>query len=186
MRGKDPFTDSGLVIEGRDILLRRVTLSDVGEAYCRWMNDEEVNRYMQTQYESQTHEDIRNYVTKVSDDRTNFFMAIIYKPELRHIGNIKLGPVNIRHRRGEVSLFIGEKELWGRSLAQQAIELIRDFGCNTLQLHKIKAACYSNHSRSARAFEKAGFVLEAVLRDEFLHRGEYVDQLCYAYINRAV
>jgi len=171
------------IIEGQNLLLRRVELSDVNETYCKWMNDRDLNQYMETRFIYHSHEDIKAYVKKMNDDPHIHFMAIMYKAKNQHIGNIKLGPVVKEHSRAEISLWIGEKSLWGRNLGTEAISLMRDFGCHALKLHKITAGCYSNNEASARSFEKAGFFREAVLKDEYICEGAYVDRFCYAFIN---
>lgn len=53
-----------LVLESNHVLLRRVQAADVNENYHRWMNDPEVNRYMETRFRPQSLDDIRSYVKK--------------------------------------------------------------------------------------------------------------------------
>ena len=45
----------------------------------------------------------------------------------RHIGNIKLGPIQWLHRRADLSLFIGDKSCWSLGYASEAIGLVRDW-----------------------------------------------------------
>lgn len=173
-----------MLLEGTNIFLRDVTVSDVDEDYYQWMTDDEVNKYMETRFNHQSIEEIKNYVEKMNSDPNVYFMGIIYKKKEKRIGNIKLGPVSNRHFRSEMSLWIGEKSLWGAGLGTEAISLMRDFACARLKLHKITAGCYSNNIASARAFEKAGFHIEAVLKEEYFNQGKFVDRFCYAYFSR--
>lgn len=166
---------------GKDILLRPVTPGDVTERYYSWMNDPDVNRHMETRFRPQSMEDIRDFVGKIVEHPDALFFAIVHKKTMSHVGNIKLGPVSWVHRRADVSLFVGEKSLWGQGLATQAISLVKDYACKKLKLHKVRAGCYSNNVASAKAFEKAGFTLEVVMKKEFLCGDEFVDRWCFSY-----
>ena len=167
---------------GENLILRPVELSDVNDDYVRWMNDREVNQYMETRFRPQTRKDIETYVGSMIQKPNVHFFAILFKESSRHIGNIKLEVTSSIHRRGEISLFVGEKGHWGKGFASEAIRLVKDFGIKDLGLHKLTAGCYSNNQGSARAFEKAGFLREAVLRGEYLCEGAWVDRYCYAFI----
>ena len=79
---------------------------------------------------------------------------------MRHIGNIKLGPIHWLHRRADLSLFIGERKYWGQGYASEAIALVRDWAFRELDLQKLNAGIYSGNHGSRRAFEKCGFELE--------------------------
>lgn len=175
-------TQQRVLIEGSDIVLRTVTLSDVSETYLSWMNDAEVNQYMETRHRSQTLRDIESYVRSMIEKPNILFLAIVLRDGGEHIGNIKLEVVSQIHRRGEISLFVGDKRQWGKGIGSQAISLVKDFGLSKLGLHKLTAGCYSNNVASARAFEKAGFICEAVLKEHYLCGNEWVDRCCYACV----
>lgn len=85
-----------------------------------------------------------------------------------HLGNIKLGPINWHHRLGDIGVIVGRKEFWGKGLASQAIALLRDFAFSRVGLYTLTAGCYGNNAGSARAFEKAGFRIEARLPGRYL------------------
>jgi len=167
---------------GENLMLRPVELSDVNDDYVRWMNDADVNRFMETRFRAQSRKDVEGYVTSMIEKANVYFFAILLQDKAKHIGNIKLEVTSPIHRRGEISLFVGEKGHWGKGFASEAIRLVKDFGIKDLGLHKLTAGCYSDNQGSARAFEKAGFLREAVLRGEYLCEGAWVDRYCYAFI----
>ena len=175
--------ERGVSLKSYRLYLRPVELSDVNDNYVRWMNDAEVNRFMETRFRPQTQKDIEAYVTSMIHKPNVHFFAILLKESSRHIGNIKLEVTSPIHRRGELSLFVGEKECWGKGFASEAIRLVRDFGIRELGLHKLTAGCYSNNIGSARAFEKAGFIREAVLKKEYSCEGGWVDRYCYSFLS---
>ncbi len=84
---------------------------------------------------------------------------------MRHIGNIRLGPINKNHKHGPIGLIIGDRDKWGIGVATEAIVLVTRFGFRELGLQKISAACYESNIGSKRAFEKAGYKIEGFKRN---------------------
>lgn len=172
-------------IEGERIYLREVRISDVNENYCRWMNDPEVNQHLETRYTPQSIENIKKYVERMNGNPNEKFLAICLKADDQHIGNIKLGPINWIHRFADISLVIGEKRCWGKGIATEAIKNLTMFGFNVLNLNKLQAGCYSKNIGSSKAFTKAGFKKEGVLKNHWIVNGECQDGIILglAYID---
>jgi ribosomal-protein-alanine N-acetyltransferase len=173
------------LVEGSQIYLRKVALSDVNDDYHRWMNDPEVTQFLEVRNARRTHQDILDYVKSVLKKSEDVFLAICVKETGQHIGNIKLGPVNQTHSFAHIGLLIGEKNFWGKGLATEAISLVVQYAFNTLKLHKVLAGCYANNAASARAFEKAGFTREGLQKSQWLCGSQYVDGILFGLINPA-
>lgn len=164
-------------VRGERIYLREVRPSDVNEAYHAWMNDPEVTAQLESRFYPQSMEGLREFVLGKLGDRNNVFLAIVLRDGDRHVGNIKLGPIDWIHRTGDIGLLIGEKDCWGKGYATEAISLITGYAFRVLNLHKVTASCYETNQGSARAFLKAGFEVEGVRREQFHSDGVYVNQI---------
>lgn len=164
-------------IQGERIYLREVRPSDVNENYYRWMNDHEVTRYLESRFYPNSLEGLHGFVTRMLGDRDNVFLAIVLKEDDRHIGNIKLGPINWIHRFGDVGLLIGEKDCWRRGYATEAIRLVTDYAFRKLNLHRLTAGCYVANIGSAKAFLKAGWQQEGLRKSHFFCDGSYMDEI---------
>lgn len=160
---------------GNKIYLRGLQLQDVGDRYYSWLNDPEVNQYLETRFLLQSKEVISDFVKSKQSNTNEILWAICEKENNRHIGNIKLGPMNWYHRFADISLFIGEKDCWFKGYSSESISLVVDFAFNTLNLHKVKAGAYSPNLGSIRSFEKNGFSHEGLLKNHFYSNGSYVD-----------
>lgn len=171
------------VLEGEGIYLRAVRLADVNDNYYRWMSSPEVTRYLESRFQLNSLERLREYVSAMSGDGDHLFLAIVLKDDERHIGNIKLGPINRMHSHAEIGVMIGEKDCWGRGYATEAIRVISDYAFRTLNLHKVTAGCYGLNQGSVRAFEKAGFKIEGVRPQHFCCDGEYTDHILLGMLN---
>ena len=179
-----PAIKAGMRLEGERIYLRPIIEGDANETYVGWLNDREVNRHLESRFEPHTLEGLRFYIESIRHSSANVFMAIVLKASPRHIGNIKLGPIDYRHRIGDVGFIIGEKDCWGKGYVTEAIRLMTDYAFSGLNLHKVTAGCYATNSGSARALMKAGFVEEGRLKSHCLTReGPYVDKICFGMIN---
>lgn len=159
------------------LILRDVEEADLNTSYLEWLNDPEVNQYLETRFYPQTIESLRVYWQSLNRDKNSPWLAICLKSDLKHIGNIKLGPINRVHRKADISLFIGEKIYWGQGYASEAIAVVRDWAFEELGLQKLNAGMYADNIGSRKAFEKCGFLLEGILRSEAFSMGERVDVL---------
>ena len=157
------------------LCLRALVPSDLNAIYLGWLNDPEVNRYLETRFLLQTQEALQSYWQAHRDDPASPWFAICLVGDGRHIGNIKLGPIQWLHRRADLSLFIGERSCWGQGYASEAIALVRDWGFRELDLQKLNAGIYAGNIGSRRAFEKCGFELEGTLRLEVVSGGQRLD-----------
>lgn len=166
---------ASLRLQGSRVYLRPVVPSDVNENYIQWMNDAEVTRYLESRFQRYSLEALREYVTEKQRDPNTCFLAIVLKEGNRHIGNIKLGPVDWHHRLGDIGIMIGGKDCWGKGYATEAICLLSEYALGELKLHKLTASCYDVNQGSARAFERAGFVVEGVRPRHCFCDGRYAD-----------
>jgi len=170
----------GRRLVGERLYLRDVELSDATDRYAAWMNDGTVTRFMETRGSSHTVQTLRDYIASMQAKPYTLFLAIVVRDGDRHIGNIKLGPVDQVHRYADVALVIGEKDCWGRGYAAEAIALVSDHAFAQLGARKLTAGCYRGNVGSMRAFERAGYHVEAVKRSQYWCDGEFQDGLLMA------
>lgn len=170
-------------IESSKLYLREVRETDVNENYYRWLNDSEITQHLESRFYPNSLNKILQFVKSKDGDPNNVFLAIITKDSDRHIGNIKLGPINWIHRMAEIGIFIGEKDKWGKGYACEAITLLSEYAFRRLNLRKLTAGCYGNNAGSQKAFTKAGFNVEGVRKSHFFFNGSYVDLILFGLIN---
>lgn len=166
-----------LRIDATRLYLRDLRLSDVTDRYVAWMNDPDVTRYLESRHTQWTKAGIESFVRRVLRDRAYTFLAMVLKNGDRHVGNIKLGPIQALHRRGEIGIMLGEKDCWGQGYATEAIRALSAHAFERLGLHKVTAGCYGVNAGSIRAFEKSGFVREGFRRDNVWFEGRFIDDV---------
>ena len=176
-RGQRSSAPSSRFLQGKRIHLREVRPTDVTERYYRWMNDPEVTQYLESRFYPNSLEGLKEYVSGKLVDRDNVFLAIVLNQGDRHIGNIKVGPINWIHQFADVALLIGERDCWGKGYATEAIALVMEYARSMLNLHKLTAGCYAPNVGSIRAFLKTGFVEEGLRKSRYFCNGQYVDEV---------
>jgi ribosomal-protein-alanine N-acetyltransferase len=165
------------------IFLSSLRSDDVTQAYVAWMNDTEIVQFTESRFSSHSMESIREFVQSCARDPDVILFGIFDCATELHIGNIKLGPINLRHLLGDIGIIVGRKEFWGKGIATEAISLLRDYAFSEIGLHKLTAGCYSTNFGSAKAFEKAGFQLEARRPNHFRDENGWVDILEFGCLN---
>ena len=163
------------MLKSSRLLLRALELDDLNATYLSWLNDPAVNCYLETRFLPQSLEALRAYWQAHRDDPSSPWFAICLVDDGRHIGNIKLGPIQWLHRRADLSLFIGERRCWGQGYASEAIAMVCEWAFRELDLQKLNAGIYASNLGSRRAFEKCGFELEGTLRQEVVAAGQRMD-----------
>ena len=164
-------------ITGEKLYLRGLEKSDLEGEYFDWLNDREVTKFLESGGFPNTLEKMEEFYRNTALSNNNAIFAIVDKETDRHIGNIKLGPVDWIGRIAPLGIMIGNKESWGKGHATEAIRLVLDYAFNRLNLHKVNTGIAAIHQASLQAFEKAGFETEGTAKSNFFFEGSYCDAL---------
>ena len=166
------MTDPILISER--LYLRLVTPDDF-ERSMRWLNDQEVTRWMQKPY-PMTYEKMYAYFNAMKEP--NLYLAICTKDDAfplygLYIGNISLRDNSADKYYSEISIMIGDKEQWGNGYAAEAIVLLTDYCFRKRNIHKVMAGAVSCNYACIKAFESAGYLQETLELDSVFADGEY-------------
>ncbi len=170
------------IIQGKKIYLRQLEIEDCKQYYIDWLNNEELNKFLEPRWQTHTISSNQKYVQKAIDSDDMYIFAII--ADGKHIGNVHIGNIHPIYKFGSIGYLIGNKNYWGKGIATEAINLVCDFAFNKLQLHRIQAVVYEDNIGSQKALMKNGFEKEAVYRKQrFIHKGdEYCDYYEYGLL----
>ena len=144
------------------IKLKKLKLNtNITKKYQKWMNDPDVHQFTDQGKKKHTLNDIRNFVREKNNSKNEFLFGIFLKKKLNeiHIGNIKLGPINLASQRADISYFIGEKKLWGKGYATIAINQIIKFA-KKKKLKNIQAGVDRFNYGSHKVLVKSGFKIK--------------------------
>ena len=145
--------------------------------YATWVNDQETTIFMGIGRFPINIANLENYIDIYNNSKDGMLLGIFVKKPSKHIGNITLHQIDWRNRYAEIGILIGDNKYRGKGYAAEAISLVSDHAFNKLNLHKLYAGMVKSNKASIRAFEKAGFKVEGILREHFYLNDEYLD--CY-------
>jgi RimJ/RimL family protein N-acetyltransferase len=121
---------------------------------------------LETRHTKQSIESCKSFIENCNQDEFSHLFGVFFKESQQHIGNVKIGFIHNLYERGQLSLFIGEKNFWGMGLSTELVKGVTRYGFDTLGLHRIEAGCYEENLASLRIFLKAGYTVEGFLRDQ--------------------
>ncbi len=110
------------------------------------------------------------------------------KPETNFaidVGGKAVGGISVMLRddvercSAEVGYWLGEA-FWGQGIMTAVLRVATDYAFKEFSLTRIYAVPFARSASSIKVLEKAGFVLEGVLRRSAIKDGVILDQLMYA------
>lgn len=165
----------------------RLELCKLDSSYCsqeyvNWMNDIDVYRYLESGG-NYTMQMLSNYLKEV-DQKQILFWAIKIKASGKHIGNIKIDPLNTRHRYGEYAIMMGDRTEWGKGYAKEASELVINYCFNDLNLRKVTLGVVEDNQAAVSLYEKLGFEVEGIYKYHGIYDGKFCHVLRMALFNK--
>ncbi len=166
------------MLYGKRIRLRGNERSDLPK-FVEWLNDPEVRRYlsMSMPISQATEEQWFEKMLKRPPEEQMLGIEIKDGEGWRLIGNSDIFEINWRVRSAEVGLFIGDKSCWNKGYGTEVMRLLLCHGFGTLNLNRIFLRVDPENLGGIHAYEKAGFVQEARLREADFREGKYSDYL---------
>ncbi|MFC1874295.1 GNAT family N-acetyltransferase [Chloroflexota bacterium] len=148
----------------------------ISDTYIGWLNNPEVNRFLEVRHIHQTYETVLAFVRSFYGDTEKYMWSVYAKDINESIGTATLYNINRYHGSGEIGLMIGEKDYWGKGASDEAMELIARFAFQTLGLRRLTGGSYATNYGMNFTFKRSGFTLEGKLRQACLvSPGNYVD-----------
>lgn len=171
------------IINGKNIFLRNVVFKDVNEKYLSWLNDPKINQYLETRHEEQSINKIKKFVSNCKKNNS-LLLAICILKNNKHIGNLKIGPININHKTSEISYFIGDKKEWGKGYATESVKLAVKYSFDNLKLYKCIAGVYESNLASSKVLINSGFKEEATIKKIFDLKNKRENHIIYGITNK--
>lgn len=78
---------------------------------------------------------------------------------------------------GWLGIGIGERDYWGKGYGSDALRLTVSYAFRELNVYRVSLDVFSYNPRAIRAYEKAGFTHEGVLRSALYRDGQRYDML---------
>ena len=100
----------------------------------------------------------------------------------RPIGMIAYNRVELLHRMAALDILIGDPAYRDRGYGTDAVCAFLGFLFDAVGLHRVWLSTFEYNIRAQRAYEKAGFVREGVMRQSDWVDGRWVDSVIYGIL----
>ena len=162
---------------------KRISLAPIKREYIdsflKWFNDPEITQYL-TMYRPMTRMEEEDWFENLKNRENSIHFAIVILAEdglEKLIGNCGIHNIDWKNRVGEVGIVIGEKDYQNRGYGTEVIELLLEYGFNTVNLNRIELYVYDYNIRALRSYKKAGFTEEGRKRQFMWIKGKYYDAI---------
>ncbi len=153
-------------IETERLIIDTVTEGDCNASYLSWLQDPEVNQFLESGFHQHTIEGIKQFV---KDQANAVFVAVRIKGNNKHIGNIKIAKIHSIHKTAEYGIMMGDKSEWGKGYAKEATIAVLNYCFNTLNLRKICLGVIDLNSHAHSLYKRLGFKEEGVFKENFFY-----------------
>lgn len=168
--------------EKAGIYLRPMTYDDT-ELIVKWRNHEAVRRNFVYQ-ELFTREGHENWIRTMIETGKAVQMIICEIGTDKPIGSVYMRDIDRQHSKAEYGIFIGEDCARGRGYGTGAARLMIRYAFEQEKLHKLFLRAYADNTAAIRSYEKAGFTIEAYLREDVYTKGAFRDMVLMAVLNK--
>ncbi|MBA7581776.1 hypothetical protein ES708_23687 [subsurface metagenome] len=167
--------NEGVLINGEDIYLRGLKGGDASQEYCNWLNDPIVNKYLETK--EATIKGLKGYIKEKKEDKNCIFLGIFIKDLDKHIGNVKLEPIDWNNKKATLGILIGDKNYWGGGICTIVMKLVTEYAFEKLGLEKIGLSVLLENKVAIICYLKAGLKIDGFFPKAVKHGNVLYDKI---------
>ncbi len=149
--------------------LRRLTGSVIEDEEAEMATSEEEAEKIKEWYQSRNDKTDRLDLAVIDKEKDEIIGEVVFNEYDETTGN-----VNFR--------VLMRQSGCNKGFGTEAITIFIKYGMEVLKFHKIGLEVFSFNPRAERVYQKAGFVLEGIKREDFCYNGEYIDSKIYGML----
>ncbi len=160
-----------------NIKLRDLQQSDK-EYFFSWIKDKEVIRYSLSIFQKmKSNDEISNWFDGLLLDKSSCNKAIVDNSNKNLIGYAGIAQISETNLSGEYFIFIGDKSYHGKGVGTFITKKIIRYGFEDLGLNRIMLTASEKNVGAVKAYTKANFKMEGIMRQAFYRDGRFHDKI---------
>lgn len=167
---------------GKLVRLRRVEPARDTDDRYRWINDPVAAEWLAMRPSRVSRDEVRSYLEETAKSAASMVEFAVETLDGRHIGGTTLRNFNHVARSAEFAILIGEADYRGKGYGTDVAQLMLRIGFEEFNLNRIYLTAYAPNVGAIRAYEKAGYVREGLLRQHVYLHGSYHDAVYMAVL----
>lgn len=169
------------IIETGRLVLQPLSLNHLSQDYINWLNDPDVTMYMESGGNYNL-EQLRNFLEE-QERKDILFWAIHIKESNKHIGNIKIDPINISENSGEYGIMMGDKLEWGKGYAKEASINIINYCFKKIGFSKITLGVVEDNISAVELYIRLGFKIVSKNNNTGMYQGKLCNSIRMVLVN---
>lgn len=125
--------------------------------------------------------EIHQWYKTRNDQNNRLDLAVVHKESNQVVGEVVFNEYDEETDNVNFRVLLSEASC-NKGLGTEAISLFIQYGMEELELHKIGLEVYSFNPRAEKVYQKVGFKLEGIKREEFIYNQEYIDVKIYGML----
>lgn len=163
------------MLNGKQVYLREIRKDDMKGLY-KATHDKEI-LYMTGTRHSPSMEQTYQYFEKIQQDDTRIDLAICATENDELLGDLTIIDIDKHNNKAGFRIALHDKKYFGKGYGTEAVEIAIRYAFKELQLNRLQLEVYSHNPRGYRAYEKAGFKQEGVIRQSLYYNNQYSDEI---------
>ena len=165
------------------IFLRPLEIEDIDDFYCSWFQNDDghLNYFTGSGRHFDRNVLIDDFNEGVKTQR--WFYYIILSEKKEPIGNIKIGPIDLKNKTSDLVCLIGNRKFLGKGLATEAIRMANKIAFSRYEIRRLHGGMYASNTSSIKAYTRAGWMIEGVFKGFYWVDGKPEDRVCVACFN---
>lgn len=148
--------------------------SDVQDSWQSWYNSDHTKHYTRSGRSMDVVE-LRHSIEVGNKEGNQFTLGIVDTSTNATIGTAKLGPIDRTHGLADLAILIGDSNYLGKGLSSQLIAQASALAFSKYQVRKLHGGILAGNIPSLKAYTRAGWVAEGVLRGHYRNNGKVQD-----------
>ena len=166
------------------IFLRNLREEDLDARYLSWFEQgDKLLDFYSGSGRRFTRDSLFAELREAQRGQTAFYYAIVARDSDLVIGNVKLGPINPRHKTADLATLIGDRAYLRKGLGAEAVALGNAIAFEQHGIRKLHSGMFAANIASIKAYAAAGWVFEGVQKDHYLVDGKPMDRVLMACFN---
>ena len=142
-----------------------------------------MNRYLLKPNHAITFQEAKRFCGEMINSEHDMLFAIILKNGKKHIGNVRLGPIDFESKNIKLAIMIGDSRFHNLGIGTEIVKRCSDFCFYKLGMRKLFLEVIDENKAAIRIYEKNGFQTEGLLKNHFLCNGKPVNILIMSLFN---
>jgi RimJ/RimL family protein N-acetyltransferase len=151
--------------------IRKLLLEDIDSEYLSWFENHD------------------GHLEIIVDDYNlglksgKWFYFLIESSEGEKIGNVKIGPIDLKNKTSDLVCLVGNRKYLGQGIAYRAIKITSDIAFKIHDIRRLHGGMYENNIPSIKAYTKAGWNIEGRMKGYYMVPGGAEDRICVFCLN---